>query len=57
MAILSTFSLIRGLAVFHLTVAYFLLTSPPLLVEQSLVLILGEAMHLVRLLTVRYGKD
>lgn len=57
MAILSAFSLIRGLAVFHLTVAYFLLTSPPLLVEQSLVLILGEAMHLVRLPTVTYGEN
>jgi len=46
MAILSSFSLIRGLSLFHLTLAYFLLFSPSVLVEQTFVLILGEAMHL-----------
>jgi Increased loss of mitochondrial DNA protein 1 len=48
MAILSAFSLIRGLAILHFTLAYVLMTSPQLLTEQALVMILGEAMHLVR---------
>jgi len=31
---------------FHITLAYYLLTSPLQLVEQSIVIILGESMHL-----------
>jgi Increased loss of mitochondrial DNA protein 1 len=47
MAIISSFSLIRGLSIFHITIAYFLLTSPQTLSEQNIVFLLGEAMHLV----------
>jgi hypothetical protein len=47
MAFLSAFSLIRILSIFHITVAYFLLAAPSRLVEQHLVILLGEAMRLV----------
>jgi hypothetical protein len=47
MAFLSAFSLIRILSIFHITVAYFLLAAPNRLVEQHLVILLGEAMRLV----------
>lgn len=48
MAIFSTFTLIRGLSLLHLSVAYFLLTNPRVIAEQSLVVLLGEAMEIVR---------
>ncbi|KAF2157370.1 hypothetical protein K461DRAFT_220613 [Myriangium duriaei CBS 260.36] len=46
MAILSAFTIIRGLSLFHLTAAYFLLVSPSTLTSQPIVLILGDAMQL-----------
>ena len=46
MAILSALTLIRILSLLHLTASYLLLVSPSTLSGQSLVLILGEAMHL-----------
>ena len=48
MAILSSSSLIKGLSIFHITLAYFLLVSPETISNQNLVFLLGEAMHLVR---------
>jgi hypothetical protein len=47
MAVLSAFTLIRLVSVFHLTVAYYLLVSPALLSDQNVVVIMGEAMHIV----------
>src|SRR5580692_9362536 len=47
MAYLSALSLVRILSIFHITVAYFLLAAPSRLVEQHLVILLGEAMRLV----------
>ncbi|KAI9894406.1 MAG: hypothetical protein M1814_003163 [Vezdaea aestivalis] len=46
MALISAFTLIRTLSLFHLTLAYYFLVSPGTLAEQSLVFLLGEAMHL-----------
>jgi len=48
MAVLSALVLIRILSVFHLTLAFYLLTAPHLLADQNLVFILGESVHLVR---------
>lgn len=50
MAIISATSIIRSLSIFHLTAAYFLLTSPATIADQNLVFILGAAMDLVRFL-------
>lgn len=46
MGLFSAFTVIRGLALFHLTAAYFLVVSPNTLANQNLVLILGDAMRL-----------
>jgi hypothetical protein len=48
MALIGSLSLIRALGLFHIALAYFMLTSPETLGEQNIVLLLGEAMHLVR---------
>lgn len=49
MAIISATSIIRSLSIFHLTVAYFLLTSPTTIADHNLVFVLGAAMDLVSL--------
>ena len=49
MAFITAASIIRSLSVFHLTIAYFLLTSPSVIAEQNLVFILGAAMEIVGL--------
>ena len=46
MAILSTFSIIRFLSLFHLAAAWFLLVSPARLINQNMIVILGEAMQI-----------
>ncbi|KAI9724372.1 MAG: hypothetical protein M1812_000440 [Candelaria pacifica] len=46
MALLSGLTLIRSLSLFHLTLAFFLLTAPQKIADQNLVFILGEAMGL-----------
>ncbi|KAI9704281.1 MAG: hypothetical protein M1836_007142 [Candelina mexicana] len=46
MALLSGFTLIRSLSLFHLTLAFFLLKAPHKIADQNLVFILGEAMRL-----------
>lgn len=48
MGLISAFTLIRALSLFHMTAAYFFLVSPRIIVDQSLVVVLGEAMRLVR---------
>lgn len=47
MAIISSTSIIGALSLFHLSLSYFLLTSPSTIVNQSLVFILGASMQLV----------
>ncbi len=47
MAIISATTLLRTICVFHITVAYYLLTSPLTVADQNLVYILGAAMDIV----------
>ncbi|KAJ9645185.1 hypothetical protein H2199_003190 [Coniosporium tulheliwenetii] len=47
MAVFSSMTIVRALSIFHLTVAFFLLTSPRTISEQNLVYLLGESMRLV----------
>jgi hypothetical protein len=46
---ISSYTLIRSVSLLHLTAAYFFLYKPQLLTEHNMVVILGEAMQLVRL--------
>ncbi|KAL8781800.1 MAG: hypothetical protein Q9203_000101 [Teloschistes exilis] len=46
MAIISSATIIRALSLFHLSLSYFLITSPSTLTNQSLVFILGASMQL-----------
>ncbi|KAF2084219.1 hypothetical protein K490DRAFT_49756 [Saccharata proteae CBS 121410] len=46
MAIFSAFNIIRGLALFHLTLAYVFLTNPATVADQNVVFLFGEAMKL-----------
>lgn len=48
MAILSAYTLIRALSLFHITLAVFLLRDPRVVAEQNIVFLMGEAMQLVR---------
>lgn len=48
MAIISANTMIRSIALFHLTLAVVLLKNPALISNQGVVLLLGESMQLVR---------
>jgi len=48
MTIISSITLLRTISIFHLTTAYYLLTSPQKIADQNLVFILGAAMAIVR---------
>jgi hypothetical protein len=47
MALISAFTVIRTLSVFHITLAFYFLTNPRALADQNIVYLLGEAMELV----------
>ena len=47
MALITSTTIVRSLALLHLTLAYFLLTSPSTILNQNLVWIFGTAMDLV----------
>ncbi len=47
MGLISGFTIIRTISLFHITAAYFFLTAPKKLVDQNVVFILGESMRLV----------
>ena len=47
MALISGNTIITSLSLFHITLAYFFLTSPGALADQTLVFIIGEAMGMV----------
>jgi hypothetical protein len=47
MAIVSAYTIIRALALFHVTLAVFALRNPRMIAEQNMVFLLGEAMQLV----------
>ncbi|RKF51364.1 putative protein ilm1 [Golovinomyces cichoracearum] len=46
MAFISAVTIITSLSMFHITIAFFLLTSPGTIADQTLVFIIGEAMRL-----------
>ncbi|KXS95557.1 hypothetical protein AC578_5253 [Pseudocercospora eumusae] len=46
MGIISAFTLIRTISLFHITAAYFFLTAPRILADQNVVFILGESMRI-----------
>lgn len=48
MAVLSALTLIRVFSLFHITLAFYILTSPRVIADQNIVFLLGESMHLVR---------
>jgi hypothetical protein len=50
MAIISAGTMIRSLSLFHVTLAAVLLRNPAIVAKQSIVLVLGQSMQLVRLL-------
>lgn len=47
MGLISAFTLIRAVSLFHITAAYFFLTAPKILSDQNVVFILGESMRIV----------
>jgi hypothetical protein len=47
MAIVSAYTIIRSLALFHITLGVLFLKNPKLVADQNIVFILGEAMQLV----------
>jgi hypothetical protein len=47
MAVLSALMLIRVFSLFHITLAFYILTDPHLIADQNIVILLGESMHLV----------
>lgn len=49
MGLIGPYTLIRAVAVFHITAAWFFLTAPRKMVDQNVVYMLGESMRLVSL--------
>lgn len=47
MALISAATIITSLSLFHITMAFFFLTNPGAIADQTLVFIIGEAMGLV----------
>ncbi|KAK8256378.1 increased loss of mitochondrial DNA protein 1 [Phyllosticta capitalensis] len=47
MAVFSAFNLIRGMSLFHMTLAYYMLSAPRAIADQNLVFLLGEAMRII----------
>jgi len=47
MAVLSALTLIRAFSIFHITLAFYILTDPHVIADQNIVFLLGESMHLV----------
>jgi len=47
MPLVSGFTVIRALSLFHITAAYFFLTAPRMLADQNVVFVLGESVRLV----------
>ncbi|KAK5108070.1 hypothetical protein LTR62_008787 [Meristemomyces frigidus] len=52
MAIISAYTIIRAISIFHITAAYFFLVSPKKIVDQNVVYILGESMKLPHIETM-----
>lgn len=56
MALISSTTIITSVSLFHLTLAYFFLTSPGTIDDQALVWILGESMGMVLPPSVSYSQ-
>lgn len=50
MGVVSPYTIIRAVSLFHITAAWFFLASPRKIVDQNVVFMLGESMRLVRIL-------
>lgn len=48
MGVVSPYTLIRAISLFHITAAWFFLAAPRTIVDQNVVFMLGESMRLVR---------
>lgn len=48
MGVVSPYTIIRAVSLFHITAAWFFLASPRKIVDQNVVFMLGESMRLVR---------
>lgn len=48
MGVVSPYTLIRGISLFHITAAWFFLAAPRTIVDQNVVFMLGESMRLVK---------
>ena len=48
MALISARTILTSVSLFHLTLAFFFLTSPGTIADQAIVYVLGEAMGMVR---------
>lgn len=50
MALISARTILTSISLFHVTLAFFFLTSPGTIADQAIVFVIGEAMGLVRFL-------
>lgn len=48
MALISARTILTSVSLFHLTLAFFFLTSPGTIADQAIVYVIGEAMGMVR---------
>ena len=48
MALISARTILTSISLFHVTLAFFFLTSPGTIADQAIVFVIGEAMGLVR---------
>jgi len=55
MGLISGFTIIRAISLFHITAAYFFLVAPKKIVDQNVLFILGESVRLVRRENLRIG--
>lgn len=47
MALITSFTLIRVLAVLHITMGFYFMTAPRQIADQNMIILLGESMKLV----------
>ncbi|KAK4951830.1 hypothetical protein LTR17_020804 [Elasticomyces elasticus] len=57
MGLISGFTIIRAISLFHITAAYFFLTAPKKLVDQNVVFMLGESTRLPHITTMDKPSD
>ncbi len=58
MALLSVFTIIRAVSLFHLTAAFLFLTNPRAIADQNVIFVLGEAIRVVYIVLHRiFGRQ